>query len=174
MAYANLTFILLCFLLLVSPVHAAEESQKMPSCKNAPEFRQFDFWIGEWDVFVNDKQAGSSSIQLILDDCVIFENYTGQKGYAGKSFNVFDKSSRKWRQFWIDNAGDLLTFEGEYKNGKLSFTGESLDSSGTKLLHRLTFFDLPEKAVRQFWEQSKDGGKTWTPVFDGLYRRKRA
>jgi hypothetical protein len=172
MAYSKLTFIFVCLLLLISSVHAAEESQKTPSCKNAPEFRQFDFWIGEWEVFVNDKPAGSSSIQLILDDCVIFENWTGQKGYNGKSFNVFDSSARKWKQFWVDNRGGLLTFEGEYKNGKLSFTGETRDASGAKLPQRLSFFDLPDDTVRQLWEQSRDQGKTWEVVFDGLYRRK--
>jgi hypothetical protein len=155
-------------LLFVSAIQTAESQQNPQPCKNSPEFRQFDFWIGEWEVFVNDKPAGSNSIQLILDDCVIFENWTGQKGYTGKSFNLFDSSVGKWKQFWVDNRGGLLTFEGEYKEGKLLFTGEIRDSSGAKLQQRLTFFDLPDDVVRQLWEQSKDQGKTWEVVFDGL------
>jgi hypothetical protein len=173
MVFSKTAYFCFALIFLVFSLKAAESPQNPKTCKNSPEFRQFDFWIGEWDVFVTDKQAGSSSIQLILDDCVIFENYAGQKGYAGKSFNVFDKSSGKWRQFWIDNAGDLLMFEGEFKDGKLSFTGKSRDSSGATLQQRLTFFDLPDDVVRQLWEQSKNQGKTWEVVFDGIYRRKK-
>ena len=41
-----------------------ESAQKnLTPCKFAPEYRQFDFWVGEWDVTWNGKQAGTSSIQ---------------------------------------------------------------------------------------------------------------
>jgi len=53
-----------------------------------PEHRQFDFWLGEWEVFANGQKIANSSIQLILDDCVVFENYAALRGYAGKSFSV--------------------------------------------------------------------------------------
>ena len=44
-------------------------------CAHQPEYRQFDFWIGDWDVVTTQghNPAGSSSIQLILDRCVILE-----------------------------------------------------------------------------------------------------
>ena len=59
-----------------------------------PEFRQFDFWIGEWEAYgVNGKKGGDSKISLILDSCIILEEWTSagvQQGlrYAGKSFNT--------------------------------------------------------------------------------------
>ena len=50
-------------------------AQKTP-CTTDPVYRQFDFWIGEWDVYAkNGKEAGDSRIDLILDSCIILENW---------------------------------------------------------------------------------------------------
>jgi hypothetical protein len=43
---------------------------------------------------------------------------------------------------------------------------------GKKALQRITWSQLPGGKVRQFWESSTDGGKTWTVAFDGTYIRK--
>ena len=40
------------------------------------------------------------------------------------------------------------------------------------MLHRLSFEPRSHGKVRQFWQSSRDGGKTWAVVFDGLYERK--
>src|ERR1700739_35981 len=47
-------------------------------CKYGPEYRQFDFWIGEWSVVTakGEMPAGDSRIELALGDCVIVENWT--------------------------------------------------------------------------------------------------
>ncbi len=152
-----------------------EANRNLKPCAASPEHRQFDFWVGEWDVQNPQGQpAGTSSIQLILGDCTIFENWTGASGtYTGKSFNIYNSSLKKWQQFWSDDKGGVLEFEGEYKDGELRYTGESLDAKGNKIMHRLTFFNLAPDRVRQLWEQSTDGGKTWTIAFDGLYVRKK-
>jgi len=68
-------------------------------CTASPEFRQFDFWIGEWDVQSNGsgQPAGKSSVQLMLGECVIFENWTGALGVNGKSFNIYrPRQGRFW------------------------------------------------------------------------------
>jgi tetratricopeptide (TPR) repeat protein len=153
----------------------AQAQRNARPCAASPEHRQFDFWIGEWDVQNSQGQpAGSSSIQLILGDCTIFENWTSANGaYTGKSFNLYNSSLKKWQQFWVDDKGGVLEFTGEYKDGELRYTGESLDPQGNRITHHLTFFNLSPTRVRQLWEQSTDGGKTWTTVFDGLYVRKK-
>jgi hypothetical protein len=153
----------------------AQANRNLRPCAAAPENRQFDFWVGEWDVQNPKGQpAGTSSVQLILGDCTIFENWTSASGtYSGKSFNIYNSSLKKWQQFWTDDKGGVLEFTGEYRDGELRYTGESLDQKGNHVLHRLTFFNLAPARVRQLWEQSTDGGKTWTTVFDGLYVRKK-
>lgn len=143
-------------------------------CLYTAENRQFDFWIGDWDVQVSGQQAGTNSIQRILDGCVLFENWTGASGVTGKSFNIYNAATRKWQQTWVDSTGTILELAGEYKDGKLSLSGESPQNNGTRTLQRLTFFNLSPERVRQLWEQSTDGGKTWTVVFDGMYIRKKA
>jgi len=40
-------------------------------------------------------------------------------------------------------------------------------------IDRITWEPLPGGDVRQLWEQSSDGGATWTVAFDGRYTRKR-
>lgn len=145
-------------------------------CRYSPEFRQFDFWLGEWNVEANGQLAGTSSVQLILDDCVIFENWTSRglsQGYSGKSFNIYNSALKKWEQLWVDNAGGVLKLQGEFKDGELRYFGETPQADGTKLQERLTFFKLLEDRVRQLWEQSRDAGKSWQVVFDGIYKRRK-
>ncbi len=143
-------------------------------CKTRPEYRQFDFWVGEWDVTnPRGQQAGVNSVQLILGDCVVFENWTGAGGGHGKSFNVYNAAKGKWQQTWVDNSGGVLELLGEYKDDQMRFTGETVGRGGAKTLERLTFTKLGDGRVRQFWEQSTDGGKTWTVAFDGTYVRKK-
>jgi hypothetical protein len=141
-------------------------------CMVTPENHQFDFWIGEWDVMnPQGQQAGTNSIQQIVDGCVIFENWTGTGGFSGKSFNFYDAGKKKWRQLWIGNNGVPIDFEGEYKDGAMRYTSVSVNANGQKTLGRMTFFNLGDK-VRQLWETSTDDGKTWTVAFDGMYVRK--
>jgi len=144
-------------------------SAQQSGCKNSPEYRQFDFWVGEWNVEANGKQAGTSSVQLILDGCVLFENWSGAKGGNGKSFNTYNSTTKKWQQFWVDNSGGSILFTGEFENGKLTYHSETLQPDGSTVFGRMTFSALPEKKVHQVWEQSTDQGKTWTVAFDGIY-----
>ena len=142
-------------------------------CAKRPESRQFDFWVGEWEVRNPKGQlAGTNSVQLILGDCVIAENWTGARGNSGKSFNFYDAGTGKWHQLWVDDRGGVLRLAGEYRDGAMRFEGETPRGDGKKTLERLTFTALPDGRVRQFWEQSVDDGKTWSVAFDGTYTKK--
>lgn len=136
-------------------------------CMTTPEHRHFDFWVGEWNVTTSGQPAGTNSIQRIVEGCIIFENWTGLGGVTGKSFNFYDSSVKKWKQVWVDSTGSVLELSGEFKDGAMRYAG----TTGAQT-HRLTFTPLPDGKVRQLWEQSSDGGKTWQVAFDGLYTRK--
>lgn len=143
-------------------------------CRAAQEYRQFDFWVGDWEVQgPKGRTLGTSSVQLILGECVVFENWTGAGGSSGKSFNLYNASTHRWRQIWVDDHGGMLEFTGEFKDGAMRYTGESTARDGKPLMDRLTFFPLAEGRVRQLWEQSADQGKTWNTVFDGTYIKKK-
>lgn len=141
-------------------------------CKASPNFRQLDFWIGEWDAKnTQGVTVGSSSIQLILGQCVIFENWTTPVS-SGKSFNIFDATDGKWHQNWVDDRGTNTHYVGELKDGKMVYVAETV-KGGVKTLAKMTFSKLPNGDVRQFGENSTDEGKTWTTAFDLLYVRKK-
>ncbi|HJU56214.1 MAG TPA: hypothetical protein VJ715_16650, partial [Pyrinomonadaceae bacterium] len=141
-------------------------------CKAKPEFRQFDFWIGEWDAKnTQGVTVGSSSIQLILNQCIIFENWSTPIS-SGKSFNVFNSSDNKWHQAWVDDKGNFTHYIGEFQDGKMILVAENI-AGGKKTLAKMTFSKLPGGDVRQFGENSADEGKTWTTTFDFTYTRKK-
>jgi len=142
-----------------------------PPCSST-EARQFDFWIGEWDVHAGGQLRGKSSIQSILGGCTIYEQYDGVNGYSGKSLNVYDTTAGRWRQFWIDNQGLLLQLEGRYEGGRMILSGPGL-MQGEEVLNRITWQHNPDDSVRQHWETSKDGGKSWQSAFDGRYTRRK-
>lgn len=141
-------------------------------CKARPEFRQFDFWIGEWlPKNAQGVTVGTSSIQLILGSCIIFENWATPVS-SGKSFNVFDVRDGKWHQTWVDDKGRMTHYVGGLVDGKMVMDSESV-ANGRKTIIRMTFSKLADENVRQHGENSTDGGKTWTTSFDFTYVRKK-
>lgn len=144
-------------------------------CKDGqanPQYRQLDFWVGEWDVYSGKQKVGESSVQLILKDCVVFENWHGLQGGDGKSFNKYNNVSRQWEQFWVSDSGTTNYFHGSLVNGAMRYTLEMPGPSGGTLTRHLTFSQLPESKVRQLSERSMDGGKTWTTEYDFVYVKK--
>lgn len=140
-------------------------------CRAAPEFRQFDFWIGAWTVKDSKgNTAGTSSVQLILSSCVIFENWSGT-GSIGKSFNIYDVNDKKWHQTWTDDRGTFTHYVGTFSDGKMVLVADQ-PANGKPGLARMTFSKLTGGEVRQFGEASSDGGKTWTTSFDLVYSKR--
>ena len=139
------------------------------ACAN-PHSREFDFWIGRWEVTNADGSvAGHNRIEPIVDRCVLQETWSGVSGSAGTSLNFFDTTRGKWRQFWVWREGTTLELEGGLENGAMVLEGNSIED-GQPVSNRITWTDPPGDAVRQVWEVSKDGRKTWTAIFDGTYR----
>ncbi len=154
------------------PAAGQTSAARAPSC-NAPEHRQFDFWLGEWDVRLPDgKTAGTNRIEPILEGCVLRESWTGAGGMSGTSYNIYDKSRKVWHQTWVDSQGSLLQLEGTFAGGRMTLEGETVDSAGRKVRQRITWEPTGAGQVRQLWEMSNDGGSTWTVAFDGRYRKR--
>ena len=156
------------------------QAQQLPCSK--PVYRQFDFWIGEWDVFAaTGAKAGDSKISLTLDSCTILEEWTSnglQNGlrYAGKSYNMYNAAKERWQQYWVDNTGAITQyFNGHYENDKMIVqTDNERLSDSVSQVQKMTFYKLGPDRVRQHGETSKDNGKTWLTSFDLEYRRKAA
>jgi len=136
------------------------------------EYRQLDFWVGEWNVYSGPQKVGESSVQLILKDCVVFENWRGGQGSSGKSLNKYNNVTRQWEQFWVADTGTTNYFKGALIDGEMRYTLEMPAPGGGTLMRHLTFSKLPEGKVRQFSQGSTDGGKTWNTEYDFVYVKK--
>jgi ketosteroid isomerase-like protein len=162
------------FTLLCAPAWA-QAPPSTPPCQSAPAYRQFDFWIGEWDVHnAQGRPVGESSIQLILGGCVILENWTGRDGFTGKSFNSYNRNTKKWEQVWVDVSGAFRKFAGEFKDGELHYVAHDFDRAGRPILIRMIFQKQGDDRVRQRSEFSADAGATWQPRYDFVYTRRAA
>ncbi len=146
-------------------------TQAIAKC-DAPQHRQFDFWVGEWQV--SNKQnsnVSQSSISLINDGCGILEEYTTAAGYQGKSLNIYDATTEQWHQTWIDNGGTLLQLDGKFEQGKMTLSGVTYNKDGKKVLNRIIWTPNADGTVRQQWLVSNNKGKKWQSIFDGLYKK---
>ncbi len=153
-------------------------------CEQNPKFREFDYWVGDWEVTPTPPpgapapRPGSakpqSRIEKILAGCVILENWMPPQGPGGKSFNIFNREKQRWEQIWVDGIGTVVYFHGGLKNGNMEFMSESALPNGQVQQGKMSYFKISADSVRQVWESSTDGGKTWTRAFDGMYVRKAA
>jgi len=148
------------------------DRQKRP-CIYSAEARQFDFWVGDWEVFnTQGQKAGTNSVQLFSDGCGLLENWTSSLGGDGKSINFYDAGTQKWYQSWIGTGGGALRYAGNFREGAMRFEGETT-ANGKKTLQKLTFTKIDENTVRQLFEASNDDGKTWLITYDLKYVRKK-
>jgi ketosteroid isomerase-like protein len=149
----------------VSPVQSPA-----PSCV-APESRQFDFWVGDWDAYDVDSPttvAARTRVDRMLDGCVLTEDYQGTNGLKGQSFTMYDASRKVWHQSWVTNRGQLLVIEGGLQAGEMVLSGVD-HAAGEQTLVRGTWKPV-DGGVRETAVTSADSGKTWKPWFDILFR----
>ena len=148
-------------------------AQQSSPCTSS-QLRQFDFWIGDWEVIDSRGQRlGSNRIERILNGCVLYESWTGVSGTRGHSFNAWDPSDTMWHQSWFDNEGTILNISGGMINGEMVMEGERHLADGTRQLERITWTPNADGTIRQLWQSSRDQGMRWTVVFDALYRKRR-
>jgi hypothetical protein len=139
---------------------------------NTPQHRQFDFWLGEWDLVGADgKKSAEDKVAQVLGGCALEENWTGVKSGQGLSFSAYDPATRRWHQTLIDDSGAVLKLEGEFADGKMILVGQrpSQKEKGVTITHRIAWSTMPDHRVKQYWEASTNGGRTWRPVFEGYY-----
>ncbi|HEX6163157.1 MAG TPA: DUF1579 family protein [Vicinamibacterales bacterium] len=153
---------------------------------SAPEHRQFDFWVGEWDVVPNPatplpgtppagSKPASNVVETAHNGCVVIENWDDRRGGTGQSFNVYDRVRKQWHQTWVDSNGGLHEYWGELKDGNMVFIGSvplppASRFQGRRTI-RLSFTPIGSNQVRQFSESLNVDG-TWSPNYDLIYTRR--
>jgi hypothetical protein len=153
-------------ILLFGPVRA-----QLPA---APQTRQFDFWLGEWNVTTPDGgTAGTSHVEQVSGGRGLLETWTGAKGGSGKSLNAWNQAKHCWQQYWIGNTGMVLELSGGLDgDGRMVLQGTRKNAEGKAIVDRITWTPEPDGTVRQQWDTSTDSGQTWKTIFEGRYRRR--
>ncbi len=151
-------------------IQSRQDAAKSGSCA-AAEHRQFDFWVGDWDVadFGDTKSVARVNVGLILDGCALQEDYRGINNLQGRSVSTYDASRKIWRQDWVTNQGRSFSIEGSLHDGVMVLIGEDHAEHGRTLVRRI--WRPVAGGVRETAVTSIDGGKTWRPWFDLLFRR---
>lgn len=152
----------------------AEMSVQAYPCAHQSGFQDFDFWIGEWDVHLaNGTPAGYNKIVPIERGCALTEHWTSANGGTGMSVNYLDKSTDEWVQIWNAEGGSQIIIRGGLTDDGMAMEGYiNYVAGGTTAPFRALWTPLPDGRVRQYFEQSNDGGNTWVPWFEGFYTRK--
>lgn len=154
---------------------AEKVDRQVRPCMYQDEAKQFNFWVGEWEVYnPQGRHDGSSVIQSFAAGCGILENWSSSLGGGGgKSINFYDPEAKKWFQYWMGSNGVPTRYSGTYFDGAMRYEGEVTTANGKRTLLRLTFFNIDSNTVRQFSESSNDNGKTWTTNYDYKYIRRK-
>jgi hypothetical protein len=157
----------------VSALHALAQSAVPAGC-DSQESRQFDFWVGEWQVFdaATGRPEGMSRVEKLYGGCVLRENWV-EEGFQGGSLNTWWRSDRQWHQVWMDQAGALRNFAGAFTGGRMTLVARQPDprQEAHMLLVRLEFTPNADGTIRQYSDVSDDDGARWRPRYDYLYRR---
>lgn len=158
--------------LVILALTASVAQAAPPAPCSSAEHRQFDFWIGDWQVRTPDgKFAGINRIAPEYGGCVIHEHYATGKGYSGESLNAYDAARKVWHQTWVDDSGVLLTLEGRWDGKSMVLEGLAPGPTGDMAKQRITWTPNADGSVRQLWE-SADAKGAWTVAFDGRYTKK--
>ena len=146
---------------------------------NIPEEEYFDFWIGEWNLTWQDSDStigtGKNTISRVMNDKVILESFVGltgqNEGYVGKSWSVYNRQLKEWKQTWVDSQGAYLDFHAEFSDDNRMFVRKFTGPNGKEVLQRMVFRGIKKNSFTWDWQSSTDGGETWKLQWQIAYRR---
>lgn len=172
----RLKVVILSCLVLVPIFASAGEAELMSrsqlttraACAGSP-YRQFDFWIGDWDAFDADGSKPSARVKVtpILDGCVLHEEYFGVDGLKGESFSSFSPKTGSWQQTWVTNRGQRLVIEGGWEAGQMKLVSPKSGNVAGELVRGV--WKPVGGSVRETAWKSTDRGKTWPQWFDLIF-----
>ena len=150
----------------------AQTTPPPPACAT-PEHEQFDFWLGQWDVYRTDTDqlVAHSLIEKLYAGCAVRENWMPLGGTGGGSLNAWRPADKKWLQTWTDSGNNWNEYAGGITGGMMVLTGKSVNAAGKATPVRMTYEAKPDGSVVQTGYQSADGGKSWLLTYQYAYRR---
>lgn len=157
------------------------EQTAAPARCDTPQHHQFDFWVGDWQVFdaETNQLVAFDRVEKHTEGCIIQQNLTfltdlyrrpGVKyRLAGIGVNRFDGEA--WLQMWADNQWGAIVLRG------------SLDTNGSMVLVtvipsrnrdvKLVYENRPDGTVRNLQYVAPAGSGKWVKYGDLIYRPNR-
>ncbi len=168
----RLCILMLLLLAIWSNVRAQSED---PYCAATPEFSQFDFWVGSWDVFSGpeyEQLVGINVIEQRAGGCLISEYWRNAADRDGHSLRYFDPESRTWKMFWVSFGYSVQAEGSEVQAGVMRLQGTiHYFAQSIRTGFRVRFTANEDGTVSQYAEQQNPRTGNWELWFDGLYRR---
>jgi hypothetical protein len=141
-----------------------------PSC-STPHHREFDYFIGNYNVFdKTGKQIGTDEVTSEMDGCALLERWHGRT-VQGVGYSGYDDTRKQWVQTFFQNDGTVLIFRGNMTKDGILIAGIDYPKPGITEENRVLFRPL-SNGFEEYWTASTDSGRTWHVVFDGFFRRR--
>lgn len=149
--------------------------------------RQFDFWIGAWDVNLRIKQPDNTWLDQVKSIAHIYPILNGQailelwnetsseNGIKGYSLRYFREDLDVW-ELWLNwprkNRSSNGFLRGQFRHNRGDFYSKQMQGDSTTLISRYSFNDITPVSLRWDDSYSKDDGKTWTSNWIMEFSRK--
>lgn len=123
-------------------------------CLDDARARQFDFWVGDWDVSaVNGPGGATNRITALLDGCAVAEDWTASNGIRGRSINAYDRDLGQWHQTWVSSQPfGHLRMAGNLEADTMVLRGRRLTTAGAEILDEYRWHVLATGEVIQAWK----------------------
>jgi hypothetical protein len=162
-------------LLLVSMIFINLALGQQPGSQNpctVPETKQFDFWIGDWDLTWNDSLHGTNHVERIMESCTVQENFYDPKlKYSGKSWSVYSPVRKQWQQTWVDTQGGYISLTGGMVGDSMVLTTPERVTPKGKMISRMVFYNIKKDSFDWSWETFVPERTAWTANWKIHYER---
>jgi len=157
-----------------------------PPC-SAPEYRQLDFWVGEWDLEFDQapgQPVGRATNSIRKDEyggCAIVERFVQPRGrpgggdYLGTSYSSWDPQIGKWRQMWVDNAGTPFVLTGGAVTGQdhvFELVTTEARGAPNPMIRRMIWQDVTADSLVWRWQGRQPDG-SWSDLWVLRYKRRK-
>jgi len=152
-----------------------EASEVAPQhfCESNPGFGDFDFWVGEWNVYTNDEERqlqGTNSITKHYNSCLLKEEWQGVQGGGGFSVVYYNSVKDEWRQVWVADAYSIDYVGGIDDDGAMVLVGNIFNyRQNTTAPFRGIWTAQKNGSVVQHFDVYDETSGTWNVWFEGLY-----
>ncbi|HZV84820.1 MAG TPA: DUF1579 family protein [Brevundimonas sp.] len=163
--------------IVLAPGSAQAQAQAQAAPCSTPEYRQLDFWAGDWGLEFDQQNGGvgTGTNRITKDEygsCVITEHFAMPGGFSGVSVSIYDPQLRTWRQTWVDNAGGVFVLTGGPVTGQDHiFEMRTVDRGPSGANRRMIWQDVTADRLTWRWQRETTEGQ-WVDMWVIRYRKR--